>query len=511
MRRLTMVAILVPVATLLVSCKPGALMRKVRSEPPTASQALKDQPSCKKGELPEYSTPMVVDMKGAVRGDLEVAMRQGLVAVRWDCDTLEVLPDCRAEGSYGYFGFTPKQELVRLEDNDELKANLPVSAGVIGAELGGEFQRGTTLDIALMMIGKQRTTRGSIARADLVEDRPGACETATHFVRGATLGAFVLKTGSKAEATTAATLFGLPHVGKIGTSGATSSKEERQSSDGSVEACGGATPRDAEPPGACGALLRLELNRIDPAGAAVTRRESPQVQDPCGGGRVLAQGKCTEAVKAKTYLCKPSDVKDCEAQCTLGDAGSCSRMGYFRQEGLHGQDKDPAAAAALYDKACEGGWPLGCASLAALHAQGIGVKRDPKKAVTLLTRACDAGWPTSCSFLGTVMYMGNLVPKDRSAAVPFLRRGCEGGAPEGCFLLAEASRNGEGGEAKDPGKARRYFRMGCDGGDPMSCFGLGVALQNGIGGAKDAPGARAPFDKACKSGLAEACEALGKK
>lgn len=111
-----------------------------------------------------------------------------------------------------------------------------------------------------------------------------------------------------------------------------------------------------------------------------------------------------------------------------------------------------------------------------------------------------------CSFLGTFLWMGNGVPKDRNAAVPFLRRGCMGGAPQGCFLLAEASRKGEGGEPKAPEKARRLYKMGCDGGDPMSCYGLGVALQDGIGGPKDRKGAVAPFDRACKGGLQEACK-----
>jgi hypothetical protein len=418
-----------------------------------------------------------------------------------------MLPDCRADGTYGYFGFSPKEEMVRLEDKDDVSANLPISAGVINAKIGGSFKQGTSLDIGMMLIGKQRTTRAAIARADLIEDRPGACEGATHFVRGATLGAFVMATGSKNEAATTVSLFGLPG-GKIGTGAASSSDKEARHADGQLDACKTATPKDTDPPGQCQALLRLELTLIDETGSAKPAHESPEPPDPCGPGHVLSKGKCTEPTASDVHLCKPNDVKDCDEQCAKGDMGSCSRMGYYHQEGTHGVDKDLAKAVELYDKACTGGWAIGCGSLAGLYMEGRGVKKDPDKAQKLLTQSCDQGWPFGCSFLGIVLWMGNGVTKDRNAAVPFLRRGCNGGSVEGCFLLGEASRKGEGGETKAPDKARKLYKMGCDGGDPMACYAVGVAMQDGIGGPKDMKGSQVPFQKACKAGLKEACKEL---
>ena len=136
--------------------------------------------------------PLVVDWQPEQRGDLEVSMKQGVAIVAYDKEGLRLLRDCKIDGSYGFFGTTTKEQVVRLKSEEELRANLPTFGGALAAKLGGELKQGGTLDVALVMVGKLRTTWHHASRADLTGD----CRSATHFVHGATIGAFAMDQGS---------------------------------------------------------------------------------------------------------------------------------------------------------------------------------------------------------------------------------------------------------------------------------------------------------------------------
>src|SRR5262245_47206036 len=155
----------------LVSCGSGAAAEAVRPETPTAANAL-GEGAC--GDVTGGGEPLVVDWKPEQRGDLEIAMKDGVAVVSYSCDKLELLKDCRIEGQYGYIGMTTREQVVRLESSDEVRANLPLS----GAQLSGELARGTTLEVAMILVGKRRTTWNEPTRNDL----KGACDKATHYV-----------------------------------------------------------------------------------------------------------------------------------------------------------------------------------------------------------------------------------------------------------------------------------------------------------------------------------------
>lgn len=493
-------------------CPLRTLSQNVAGPPPSAAAALGVQEACPTQAVAQYARPLVVDMPATDRGDLELAMRDGLVLVRYDCTSLRVVPDCSVPSFYAFAPLNLKEEVVRLANADEIKANLPFSGWGISAGLGGELSRGSSLDIALMMVGKQRTTRAVVNRGDLIEARPGACAEATHFVRGASLGAFALSKGSEGKVGGSVELKGVPHLSDIGAQAASSSSQSVLGRDGSVEACRAASSQDVVPPRDCSALLRLELTVVDPSGAPKlsTPRDDERAADLCAPGLVFVQGKCAHPTSGVAHLCAPGDVADCRAQCDLGDPGSCSRVGYFHQNGLYGVPRDPARAAALYRKACDGGWAVGCGSLGALHVLGEGVPRDANLGVKLVEQACDMGMSEMCSFLSAAFYTGNMVPKDGARAASFARRGCDGGAGSGCFILGEVTRTGLGGVRADPVAARQLYIRGCDGGDPMGCYGAGVAIEDGLGGPADPAGARIWFKRGCDAGFPPACDELKK-
>ncbi len=481
-------------------------MEGARPDSPTASGAL-EAGSC--DEQRGYAKPLVVDMRGEERGDLEVLMREGVAVVIHDCNKLQLLEGCYVAGDYAFMGFSPKEEVVKIADEDELGANLPISYAGFGAKLGGEFERGQSIDIAMMMIGKHRTTLRKATRGDLVEDREGACAGATHFVRGATVGAFAMTTGAKAELRTAAQLFGIPHLGEIGAKGGSKSEKDVSSRDGELDVCKSADADADKPPTKCGALLRLELTAIDPSNAPPKLLTSPPseedseiAQNPCPSGMVLGDGKCTNKATAKAYRCKLGDVADCEAQCDAGNAESCTLAGMVYGRGTlqkFGGDtpRDPKKAVPLYQRGCDGGDPMGCLKLGNMYQVGAGVAEDHQMARSLYGAGCSAGHAPACTGMSDLYALGLGVKQDHAESARYARLACNGGDALGCFALADMTAKGQG-VARNLKTAAGLFKRVCDGGQVVGCLVWGQLLATGGDGLQpDKAKAKEQYQRAC--------------
>ena len=57
---------------------------------------------------------------------------RGLAVVEYTCKGIRVVKGCRLPGDYGFLGMTRREQMVRLTNADEVKANLPFSGGAIG-------------------------------------------------------------------------------------------------------------------------------------------------------------------------------------------------------------------------------------------------------------------------------------------------------------------------------------------------------------------------------------------
>lgn len=229
----------------LLACGTGGVGNAVRPKESSATEALEE------GKCLGTQTggePLVVDWKPEQRGDLEIAMKEGVAVVAYSCEGIKLLKECHLEGNYGYMGMTRKEQVVRLNNSDEVRANLPLS----GVKLSAEMKRGSSLDVAMVMVGKQKTTWTEPTKADL----KGTCDGATHFVRGATVGAFVMETNTSGEAKAAAAFFGAE------TGGASASKRQVQNKEGDLGACKGATSNANSAPDQCGAPVRLDRKSV---------------------------------------------------------------------------------------------------------------------------------------------------------------------------------------------------------------------------------------------------------
>jgi uncharacterized protein len=464
----------------------------LRPKDPSAAAALGEGAACH--QVDKYGEPLVVDWKPDQRGDLEEVMHDGVAVVAYSCTGIKLLKQCHLEGSYGYLGMTKREQVVRLQNADELQANLPLSGLKIAGEIGGEMSRGTTVDIALVTVGKRRTTWKAPTRADL----KGDCDGATHVVRGASVGAFAVQTGTSAEVKTSVQIFG------SGAGAGSSSAKDVNDKEGDPTACAASSPDSASAPAQCGAAVRIELVGIadaaakDPPKAADKPAGEPdkahalEVEaEQCPSGLVLIEGKCTTPTEAKPHQCEPLDQADCQKQCDKGHPGSCGALGAYFEDRTHEYDKalaalktgcdgtkaDPTAASALFQSGCSSGDAIGCARLGLAFHAGTGVARDDVRAAGLLRKGCDGGQARACGELGSMTREGAGVAKDDAAASALLRRGCDGADAHSCTLAGEQV------EKNNPILASIFFQRGCYGADlkesARSCAGLGRVFQSG--------------------------------
>jgi hypothetical protein len=528
-----MVATLVTVggASLAAAACTGAGGEAVRPKDGSGNEALGQAPvleACAPGPAESF----VVDLEASQRSDLELAMKDGLAVVSYDCRSLKIFKDCRVKGTYSYAGVTPKEDVVKLSSKDEVAANLPIH----GTKISAGLERGKTIDIALITVGKQRSTRREVIKADL----EGDCAGATHVVRGAYIGAYALSIGSVGEVRAAAQVF------NVSAEAASRSEKQIGKSDGNPTVCKGASRNAAAAPDQCGAALRVELVpvtevRKDEAAAreADLQEKEGKVKLACPAGFGAVGGKCVKGAKDDPLGCFTNGA-DCNAACDHGDGKACDDLAHYwygRRIGADGKEttdssaKDPVKSEAYFNKACDGGYGHACSFLAmttkdktASHAFedkacGGGYayscwvlaqhEADPGKALEYARRGCDLGYGSSCStYADKLVDAGKLDDADKAFA-----RGCAAGDfNAGGVCLAWGNVYAGGIRTKqNPEKAFAAYTKGCDGGSALSCHAVGSMIARGLGSAADPVRARGYFQRACNENLRgwDACQTLG--
>jgi Protein of unknown function (DUF3298) len=189
--------------------------------------------------------PLIVEWPAADRGSLEARLKQGIVAVRYEGCTMEVLDRCRGPGAYTYSGVTRKDDTITMRDADDLYANIPVHALSFEAKL----QSSGELNVAMTIVGRYAADRATVRSYEL----QGDCSRATHVIAALTTGAFEFFAGSDAA------IGGEVRVASIGAEAQSTAKRETLTRDGDRGMCAKATTKDTGPPEGCGALLRVEV------------------------------------------------------------------------------------------------------------------------------------------------------------------------------------------------------------------------------------------------------------
>jgi len=257
MRKLTRIALL---GLLAAGCGGAG------SNPQPPAFAPANQSTCKVQK--SQSNPLIVEWPSAERASLEARARQGLVVVRYDGCELQLLTRCTAPGVYNYLPVSRKQDSLRIRNEDELWASMPIGA----ASLEGKLHNGGELGVNMTLVGTYQSDRVEVKAADL----QGICDGATHVIGGLSVGAFEFFSAASAETGGGASVAG------VGAGVTTKRSQEVLATDGRPESCERSSSKDAEPPDGCGALLRIEVIPIagKPAQTAAKAAGAPPAPKP---------------------------------------------------------------------------------------------------------------------------------------------------------------------------------------------------------------------------------------
>lgn len=376
---------------------------------------------------------------------MERAAKSGLVVFSASGGQLTLLPNCRMNGQYRYFAIKPRRQHVALGNQRLVDVNVASEAGAPAP--------GSPVALEMIRVGRLTTTRRAAEGTVLL----GSCEGATHYARTLSIGEV---------------LAGPP-----------------------PPACSAATASDALPPPTCRRFLRAELvalagARFDTANGAIAF---------CPPGWAPSDGVCVEQATAKGYECR-DDPQECRVQCDLGNAASCTRLGYLLAHGQQGFVRDDKRALTYYERACGVGYPPACFNIGVIHALTGDAPKEQQIAATYWDRACADGYPPACSNLGALYSRDASSTKARAQAVEMFARACSGGDPVGCMNAVVVMRRMEQPEVDQDVGA--LLDLACDGDVAAGCLELaGWLTQHGATQGTT----NAALEKACRLGSQDAC------
>ena len=495
----------------------GSAAAALRPSAPTARQALGEELNGQSNaperqrvclDVSQGARPLVVDWKPEERADLEVAMSSGIAVVSYDCGRMRLLQDCFVEGSYGYKSVVLKQQVIVLRDADEIVANLPLNGTALAAQLKGELERGATLDLATALVGNLTGSRIAVGPENLT----GRCEGASHFVRAANVGAFVMQRGEQAKLATAATLF------SAGASAGSQSSRMARVQDGLLEECMAQASEEDRPPRNCGALYRLRLLPLSPASkdGASAGGETPPAPlratessaGACPEGLVFGGGKCTKPALQVAHECQPTDAVDCQKQCQAGDSLSCWHWASLLRNS--GDENSLMQVADLLEGACLSDQGPACSDLGILVAQGTAGASSPERALSLFSKACSLGDANGCFNQATLHYEGQGTTVDRQRAARLFQNACDAGKPEGCINVANMYDDGDG-VSQDSDLAFALFKKACEGDVAAGCSNLAYMYGSGKAVTADQTRALSLYEKSCQLQSARGCLYAGNR
>lgn len=173
-----------------------------------------------------------------------------------------------------------------------------------------------------------------------------------------------------------------------------------------------------------------------------------------------------------------------------------------------GTDADPAAAAALLERAAEMDSPEAMAQLAEMLYLGFGIKADPERAGKLSDAALALGSPRAMVDRGMAHLNGVRFPHDPHRAYELFNMAAAKKYPPAWRQLGFCFSAGVG-TAKDETQAFKYYLLAAENGDVPAMFYLAECFRCGKGSAVDLRAAYNWYLRGAKSGEVNAMRETG--
>lgn len=255
--------------------------------------------------------PLIVEWSGMDAAELEARLLRGIVAVRYEDCEMEVLRGCTAPGHYAYAQTTTGAQSIHIGSLDDLLINIPLGL----AQLGGRVERGESLELDMVVVGRYEAPQPAYTAAELAGGPE--CARATHVVTGVSLGAFRLSSVEDSARSGAG-------AGLVGSSEDTI-EVLKESPPGMLEACAQVALPDDPRRNVCTAPIRLEVAPISAHAEALAGSQQflrppdldrKQLQSMELAGSLAAHQAYDVAVKVQADEHAPPERRQ-EAWCAL--------------------------------------------------------------------------------------------------------------------------------------------------------------------------------------------------
>ena len=155
------------------------------------------------------SEPWLVEWDPPAKARFQSASAGGVLLVKYQGCSLEVLYGCEVKGSYKFVETTRSLQTEHIGNEAELFAKLPIGA----LNLAGEFKKGDKWSLEYVVVGTRTASVKEVRRETL----RGRCAGATHLVQGMAVGAYQLSAGASSKVGAEASLRGVGGAGgKVG-------------------------------------------------------------------------------------------------------------------------------------------------------------------------------------------------------------------------------------------------------------------------------------------------------
>ena len=230
---------------------------------------------------------------------------------------------------------------------------------------------------------------------------------------------------------------------------------------------------------------------------------NPQACHEIGQICRFGKGRNTDMDKAAEWFKKGAEV---------GHSGSCCQLGFRYFWGDSSIVKrDNGKALALFEKAIEGGNPLGYYGAGRVYLSGLSGKPDNKKAFEMFKKGAELKDLESTHYMGICYDRGLGVKVDKAEAVKCYEKSCgahlRGPSLEKLCSIGDDYLLGRSVD-KDEVKAFRVYEIAANKGSSRAMNRLGKCYEKGQGVAKDLKEAVKWYRKAAEQGHIDAKKAL---
>lgn len=155
--------------------------------------------------------------------------------------------------------------------------------------------------------------------------------------------------------------------------------------------------------------------------------------------------------------------------------------------------------------------PCELATPKACYDRGVELfKAQDAAAADMFERACESGVGEGCAELGFLFMEGMLVRRDDARSLKASLRGCELGSGLACNNAFVMVRDGRGAK-RDDVELRRLAVASCAANDGEGCYLLAAVYGEPLGGELDDKAATAALDKSCKLEFGMACAVVASR